>query len=199
MQVTEPWYARKPLLSCLLSEGESVGKMLLQAISIWYSIFLNSYRKEIHQTVKTELWFQYWNYWNFTLEERALITERESLIVFIFMKKLEMDYLLCSPFFKGIKNSSLWTEQLWRSFYCCLTSFCYLMTCILQHFYFFLTSEKIWDVDNDIFSGFVISKLDFNGEEYFEKILFLNQFFSVFRTWINQNSVDLKFWIINST
>lgn len=69
----------------------------------------------------------------------------------------------------------------------------------MQHFYFFLTSEKIWDVDNDIFSGFFISKLDFNGEEYFEKILFLNQFFSVFRTWINQKSVDLKFWIINST
>lgn len=49
------------------------------------------------------------------------------------------------------------------------------MTCIMQHFYFFLTSEKIWDVDNDICGGFVISKLDFNGEEYFETILFLNQ------------------------
>lgn len=49
------------------------------------------------------------------------------------------------------------------------------MTRIMQHFYFFLTSEKIWDVDNDVFGGFVISKLDFNGEEYFETILFLNQ------------------------
>lgn len=69
----------------------------------------------------------------------------------------------------------------------------------MQHFYFFLTSEKIWDVDNDIFGSFFISKLDFNGEEYFEKILFLNQLFSVFRTWINQESVDLNFWILNST
>lgn len=55
------------------------------------------------------------------------------------------------------------------------------MKCIMQHFYFFLTSEKIWDMDDDIFGGFVISKLDFNGEEYFENVLFLNQLFSVFR------------------
>lgn len=48
--------------------------------------------------------------------------------------------------------------------------------------FFFLTSEKIRDMDNDIFGSFVISKLDFNGEEYFEKVLFLNQLFSVFRT-----------------
>lgn len=24
----------------------------------------------------------------------------------------------------------------------------------MQHFYFFLTSEKIWDVDNDVLGGF---------------------------------------------
>lgn len=44
----------------------------------------------------------------------------------------------------------------------------------------------------------VIFKLDFNGEEYFEKVLFLNQLFSVFKTWTNEKSVDLKFWILNS-
>lgn len=66
----------------------------------------------------------------------------------------------------------------------------------MQHFYFFLTSEKIWDMDDDIFSGFVISKLDFSGEEYFENVLFLNQLFSVFRPWTNQKSVYLKFWML---
>lgn len=64
-------------------------------------------------------------------------------------------------------------KTLEKCFYCCLTYFCYLIKCIMQHFYFFLTSEMIWNVDNDIFGGLVISKFYFNGEEYFEKVLFL--------------------------
>lgn len=38
------------------------------------------------------------------------------------------------------------------------------------------------DKQDDYFGGFVTSRVDFNGEKYFEKDLFLNYLFSVSRT-----------------